>query len=123
VLETIGDKAAFAQWFGKFTSLPKYPDMDWSPEEPFSTDELRELMASRAALCRNPASRFAFIRQPDDAVLLFVDGECFECTGKDAAFAQALCAAPEAVFPPHTASEGLIAALINQGSLAFEEAE
>jgi len=123
VLETIGDKAAFAQWFGKFTSLPKYPDMDWSPEEPFSTDELRELMASRAALCRNPASRFAFIRQPDGAMLLFVDGECFECTGKDAAFAELLCAAPEAVFPPHTASEGLIAALINQGSLAFEEAE
>jgi len=121
VLETMGDKAAFAQWFGKFTSLPKYPDIDWAPEQPFTPEEVRDLMASRAALCRNPASRFAFIRQSDETVLLFVDGECLECTGQDAAFAEQLCAAPEAVFPPHSASEALIALLLNQGSLAFED--
>jgi len=123
VLEALGDRDGFAQWFGEFTSLPKYPDIDWRPEQPMELDEVRELLASGAALCRNPASRFAFIRQEDGAILLFVDGQTFPCTGDDAAFAQLLGAAPEAVFGPHTVSAALVAALVNQGSLAFEEAE
>src|SRR3546814_9111265 len=76
------DRDAFARWFGQYNSTPKYADMDWQPEEPIQIDELREALGDNVPLCRNPASRFSFIRQRANSVLLFVDGECFECVNE-----------------------------------------
>ncbi|MEP7350509.1 MAG: cupin domain-containing protein [Sphingorhabdus sp.] len=120
----LGDAQAFARWFGKYNSTPKYPDIEWQPEEPVEIEELREGLAGGAALCRNPASRFSFIRQPSDALLLFVDGACFECAAETAAFAENLCAQDRVMVDPAIAKSdstmALIATLINQGSVAFE---
>ncbi len=29
-----GNRSEFAQWFGEYSSTPKYPETDWRPEEP-----------------------------------------------------------------------------------------
>ena len=124
ITETLGDRDAFARWFGGYTSTPKYPEVDWGPEEAFSVEALRAMLADGAALVRNPASRFSFVRQGEAAVLLFVDGDCFACAGEVARFAEQLCAGDRVVVEPglmgSDAAMTLIATLFNQGSVGFE---
>jgi 50S ribosomal protein L16 3-hydroxylase len=125
VMEALADRDAFARWFGLYNSLPKYAEADWRPEEPIGKQAVRALLAKGVSLSRNPASRFSFIRQQKAATLLFVDGHCFDCAGDTAALAERLCAGSAmAVNPGHAASApvvALIEALIDQGSLAFDE--
>jgi 50S ribosomal protein L16 3-hydroxylase len=120
------DRDAFARWFGQYNSTRKYPDMDWQAEDPIAIEELRELTANDLPLCRNPASRFSFIRQHANALLLFVDGQCFECAAETIAFAEQLCAQDRIRIDPDLitsdAAMTLIAALFNQGSVAFDQA-
>jgi len=118
-LEKLSDRDAFARWFGGYTTTRKYPEIDWTPEEPIGAEELREELASGAALLRNPASRFAFVRGEAGAVTLFVDGESYDCTGDLAGFAEALCAETRIVSITDAAT-GLVQTLFNQGSVAFE---
>jgi 50S ribosomal protein L16 3-hydroxylase len=124
ITETMGDRDAFARWFGGYSSTPKYPEVDWGPEEPAGIEDVRAMLAGGALLSRNPASRFSFVRQEAGAVLLFVDGECFECAGETAAFAETLCAQDRVGVDPalrdSDSAMALIAALFNQGSVAFE---
>ena len=124
VTEKLADRAAFARWFGKYNSTPKYPDMEWQPDEPIAAPELRQYLADGAVLIRNPASRFSFIRRTAGAVLLFVDGECLECAGEVGGLAELLCAADRIEVDPQLmnsqAAMELAARLFNQGSVAFE---
>jgi 50S ribosomal protein L16 3-hydroxylase len=124
ITEKLSDRAAFARWFGTYNSTPKYPEIDWSPEEPFRVDELRTRLTAGDALCRNPASRFSFVRQ-DMSVLLFVDGACFDCKAEAAVFAESLCAEDMlTVGSKFLQSEAVIALLLqllNQGSVAFAD--
>ena len=119
VTEKLLDRDGFARWFGQYSSTPRYPDLDWRPEEPIEAAELRERLATGTPLARNPASRFSFIRTGGDEVSLFVDGECFDCTGETAGFAEQLCA-QNAISADRPEAVELIATLINQGSIAFE---
>ncbi len=122
VTEQLGDKAAFARWFGEYTSARKYPEIDWSPEEPIEAKELRAALADGAILLRNPASRFAFVQGDTEQVLLFVDGDSYECTGDLAPLAQQLCAEDRfAVGGASDAALDLLTALFNQGCLGFED--
>jgi 50S ribosomal protein L16 3-hydroxylase len=124
ITDKLGDRAAFARWFGSYNSTPKYPDVDWEPDEPIGLTELRALLASGAPLCRNPASRFSFVQHGTDDVLLFVDGTSFECTGEMATFAKTLCAQDKVIIDAGTLKSGtameLIVQLFNQGSVTFE---
>jgi 50S ribosomal protein L16 3-hydroxylase len=124
VTEKMLDRDAFARWFGQYASAPKYPDMDWQPEQPIEIEALREHLADGAPLSRNPASRFSFIRQSAGSRLLFVDGHYFECTHETATLAEQLCAKDRIRIDPRlTGSQSaieLIAKLFNQGSVAFE---
>lgn len=118
VLERLADRAGFARWFAAFNSAPKYPDMDWSLEEPLTLAEVREAALGGAVL-RNFASRFVFIRE-NDAVLLFVDGELHECRGSAARFAEALCAENEiALGEIDDELLALLLDLANRGAIAF----
>jgi 50S ribosomal protein L16 3-hydroxylase len=121
-LERLGDPAAFARWFGAWTSEPKYPEVDRRPEEPLSMGEVQARVAAGIALSRNPASRFAFIREGTDKVL-FVDGESYECPGELAALAELIGAedAFEVPAPLSDAAAELLAELVNRGSLAFDD--
>lgn len=117
------DRDAFARWFGQYSSTRKYPDVDWQPEEPIALDELREFLTDGFPLCRNPASRFSFIRT-GDAVVLFVDGRSFECSAETTALAAQLCAHDRIEIDSNLLESDaaliLIATLFNQGSLAFD---
>jgi 50S ribosomal protein L16 3-hydroxylase len=124
ITEKLADSAAFARWFGRYSSTRKYPDMDWHPQEPMGTKELCEFLSQNMPLIRNPASRFSFVLGDAGAVLLFVDGECFECGGEVGGLAEQLCARDriemDAELVKSDAAMRLIAALFNQGSVAFE---
>ncbi len=124
MLEKLTDRAAFARWFGGYTSMRKYPELDFAPDDMIEIDELKAMIGKGISLCRNPASRFVFMHESEDSVLLFVDGVCFECVGDVAGFAQDLCAHDNivvdlALSKSEPAIE-LIATLLNQGSIAFE---
>ena len=120
------DSDAFARWFGQYNTTRKYPDMDWQPEEPIEIDELNELLSDNFPLLRNPASRFSFIRK-NDSLLLFVDGQCFECSGESAAIAERLCAMDRIDLAKNmlksAAALTLLVALFNQGSIGFDEGD
>jgi 50S ribosomal protein L16 3-hydroxylase len=120
VLERLADRAEFARWFGSFNTAPKYPDMDWSPDEPLTLAEVREA-ARGGRVLRNFASRFAFVRE-EEGLLLFVDGETYACTGAAADFAEALCAADEVAI--ETVDDPVLALLldlVNRGAIAFDD--
>ena len=122
VLEKLADRDAFARWFGTYNSTPKYPDIDWAPDEPMGIEELRARLTNSDALQRNTASRFSSIRKGAD-VLLFVDGKCFDCAGEVGAFAQLLASRDRMTVDPvllkSDAVMNQITTLINQGSVAF----
>jgi 50S ribosomal protein L16 3-hydroxylase len=125
VTEAMRDRESFARWFGQCSTAPKYPDIDWRQEEPVGGAALRERLAAGVPLRRNPASRFSFIRQAGGPLLLFVDGEVFECGEESADLAERICAQDRVnVGPGLFESEeatALIEALLNRGGLAFDE--
>ena len=111
------DRDAFARWFGEYNSEPKNPGA-----APTAAGGI-QLPAAGGVLVRNPASRFSFIRQKVTTLLLFVDGTCFECSGKSAAFAERLCAQERVEITAAAAKPGpvsdLIAKLLEQGSVTL----
>lgn len=122
IAEMLLDRPRFARWFGQYNTAPKNPEIDWRLEHPSSADDIRQWLSAGTPLVRNPASRFAFIRQTLSSILLFADGHCFSCSDEAADFAQRICADTQLVVAPGSAPEALelIAALFNQGSLAFD---
>ncbi len=125
VLEKLADRTAFARWFGMYNSTRKYPDIDFAPEQPLKSANLRKRIANGTPISRNPASRFSFIRGDRDDVLLFVDGACFECTGETAMLAEMLCAQDNVTIDQTLANSDAVMTvleqLFNQGSVAFED--
>jgi 50S ribosomal protein L16 3-hydroxylase len=123
VAEKMLDLEAFGRWFGQFSSTPKYPELDWRPENPIEAPEICDHIRSVVLLSRNPASRLSFIRKGGDSVLLFVDGKCFECVGETVALAERLCAQDRMLLSPNLANSdpviALLAVLVNQGVVAF----
>ena len=126
MLESLSDPAHFARWFGTFNSTPKYPDMDWRPEVAIAPEEVRAAITAQVPLSRNPASRLAFIANATDAdaLMLFADGVCFDCSGETAALAKDLCAhdsvALDVALAAKPAAIDLLTQLCNQGCIAFD---
>ncbi|MDT9599299.1 cupin domain-containing protein [Sphingosinicella rhizophila] len=125
VTEKMLDRDAFARWFGLHSSSPKYAELDWRPEMPTTMTAMRLHLAARPILRRNPASRFSFVRQGAEQVLLFVDGQCFECASETRTFAELVCAQDIVTVTPKLidsdAVMDLAATLYNQGSLGLDE--
>lgn len=123
VAEKVLDRDAFARWFGGYNSAPKRPEVDWRPDAAIGIEDLRAGLADGLPLVRNPASRFSFIRRNADEILLFVDGQSFECTGDTIAIAERICAQDRigcASPIGSAATEALILTLLNGGSVAFD---
>ena len=122
-IAAMADRSAFAAWFGQHVTTPKYADADWRQEDPVTAEELLALIDEGAQLWRNPASRFAFLRE-EDGVTLFVDGSAHPCAGDLAILAQQLCAHPTlALDPSMVAGVGLLVTLVNQGSLMIDDGQ
>tara|TARA_R110002033_G_scaffold19454_1_gene49904 strand:- start:253 stop:1401 length:1149 start_codon:yes stop_codon:yes gene_type:complete len=123
VTEKLSNRDEFARWFGQFSSTPRYPETDWRPEEPIETGHLRDVLTAGHPLLRNPASRFSFIRDSDDTLLLFVDGEYFPCRDEMIPLAERLCAQNQIAVDTDRklsdAAVSLLTELYNRGSLSF----
>tara|TARA_R100001244_G_scaffold44182_13_gene40076 strand:+ start:51571 stop:52719 length:1149 start_codon:yes stop_codon:yes gene_type:complete len=124
LMEQLTDQQAFAQWFGEYSSRPRYPETDWRPQEPIEAEPLRELLAAGHPLLRNPASRFSFIREEQNKLLLFVDGESFVCQNAVIVLAEKLCANDSLIVESEWLKSDDIVALLaefyNRGSVAFD---
>ncbi len=125
ITERLSDRAAFTRWFGVYNSARKYPDIDWAPETAITSTQLQKRLHSGEPITRNTASRFSFVRGSAGALSLFVDGECFECMGQSADFAEILCAQIQFICTPDLVKSeaviAILAQLINQGSVAFDD--
>jgi 50S ribosomal protein L16 3-hydroxylase len=127
VLGALGDPEAFAAWFGRHVTEPKDERIDWSPEEPISADDLGSLSRADGAVRfeRNPASRFSFVREGPDAVILFVDGASFTCSGASASAAQRICADRHFALAADTLADTdvmrLVVDLADRGCIAPED--
>lgn len=123
-IEKLLDADGFRDWFGHYATLRKYADEDIRPEETLTASKLLKLVQSGEILLRNPASRFAFVRD-GDRVQLFVDGETFPCAQETSALAEQLCAQTivslDTKILKSPAAATLLTALFNQGSLGFAD--
>jgi len=124
VSERVLDRAGFARWFAQYSTTPKNPEIDWGPEDPVAARDVRPLLARGVALLRNEASRFAFVREGEGAVALFVDGEHYPCGGEAARLAELMCAQDAFVVTAEMAASEdvveLVVALLDRGCLAFD---
>jgi 50S ribosomal protein L16 3-hydroxylase len=123
--ERLLDRDAFAHWFGQYNSTPKDLDIDWTPEVPVAATDIGAMIPAGSSLIRNPASRFAFVRDSAQSVMLFVDGNSFACSGETGLFAERLCAQDHITIAASDArsqsTTTLIAALLNLGSISIAE--
>jgi 50S ribosomal protein L16 3-hydroxylase len=79
-----------AQWFGKYTTEPKYADLDLS-EEAMDIDELEAIIKDEYGVLRvSEGVRLAHTWQGDGGLTLFVQGEAIPCPPEATAFAQAI---------------------------------
>lgn len=122
--ENMLDLEAFGRWFGQYSTSRKVAGVDWQPEQPVDAEQVRRHVAEGTQLCRNQSSRFSFVREQAGLVLLFVDGQCFECREESAPFAELLCAQSRVRIDPRLAQSeaaiSLTTQLWNQGSVTFD---
>ena len=111
------DHPELIKWFGRYSSDTK-TDFNIEPDQPVNTiDELKQLVSDQQ-LYRHPASRFAFSRSNDQA-LLFIDGADFITSIE---FSEFLCDKREInldtlIKIADLAEKDLIVNLYNQGQL------
>jgi len=124
--DNLAEPEEFARWFGEYNSEPKYPEMDWRPDEILDVADVAAITASGASITRNAASRFAYTEH-DGLLMLFADGESFDCEGEAAEFAKQLCAATELALSEDELNSNAILELLmhlyNQGSIAFADGQ
>jgi len=120
VIEKLADKAAFARWFGAYSSTPKHADRDGRAKEPVSAKSVQAMLTGGATLHRNPASRFTFVRD-GEGLTLFVDGEAFACEDDAIDFAERLCGHESSKIDTALAGSAPVVALctelLNHGSI------
>jgi 50S ribosomal protein L16 3-hydroxylase len=123
-IEKLLDIDGFGHWFGRFSTMPKYPDHLQAPDQPLTVARLRKYLEQGLPLLRNPSSRLAFI-QTQNGTTLFADGEAFLCDTHITPLVEKLCA--EVSFSAATdmlqaaAAQPLLLALLNQGTLVFDD--
>ncbi|RYD61829.1 MAG: cupin domain-containing protein, partial [Sphingomonadales bacterium] len=125
VTEPLKDRASFAAWFAAYVTAPKDDRIDWAPDLAITAGDLQGDNRAPIAFVRNPASRFAFIREDDTALTLFVDGQSYPCRGPMADVCERVCAEtrfalePEQLANPDVAA--LIVDLVNRGCIALDD--
>ncbi|KPP98937.1 cupin domain-containing protein [Marinobacter sp. HL-58] len=119
------DKRQLALWFGQYATAPKSLDIVVPAEEPVTPQSLSAWIAAGDRLRWNEGSRFAY-HEFEQETALFVDGEQFLLRGDARPLAPLLCAGarPDMAalggYAGDDAICGLLANLVNQGSLYFE---
>ena len=114
------DHPELQRWFGRYVSDTK-TDVITEPEDEVASIEELQSLAKTAVLNRHPASRFAFVKNPDNT-LLFIDGEDYEVNPE---FAEALCKQrrlnlDDLIAIANNDETRFILELYNQGKIYFE---
>lgn len=123
---TLSDPERLANWFARFMTRPKYPELTDPLETPVSAAEFVLLSSEKGPLLKNPSSRFAFSKSAT-GYILFADGEAFDCATQYIDILPALCDTQSmdedwgAIISPLTNGAEIAASLYNQGSLLFAE--
>lgn len=86
----LGDKAAQTEWFGRFMTEPKYPDLHQEEEQDYQFSDIAELLKEGALCFKNPSSRFAY-HFSDNRFHLFVDGDYHPSAIDDKEWLEKLC--------------------------------
>ncbi len=119
----IQDRTAVGEWFGRYMTSRKYPELDHAAERGHSNEHWLEELDQGARLYRHPAARFAYQARADKT-LLFVDGEHYSCS---LPLAQLLClerqiSAPQlSALRKTPATTALITQLLDGGSLYLDD--
>lgn len=79
-----------ADWFGGYISEPKAGQEATPLEEPFSLDEIKEMLSDQIDIERLPSLRFYF-RETLDEAILYAAGECFALDKKHLGMITYLC--------------------------------
>ena len=118
------DRTQLTQWFGRYMTDPKYPELE-EPGEALNPDQIRRQLASGAVLVRNEGCRMAYVAQSETQLQLFVDGRAYDAQGQAAEIARSLCAS-RTLCPAGSALDtdalSLLAQLIAAGALYCEPA-
>ncbi len=116
------DESLLTNWFGRYMTDPKYPELQSEGEE-LTDDELAGWLEEGNGLTRNEGARLAFIENGDGTLQLFADGRAYPCTGSTAQLARALCAQrhyrPQQL--PDAEARTLLLELIATGTLYLED--
>ena len=118
------DDARLGEWLGKFVTDPKYPELDQSPEEPATVEQIRSAL-QQGDLCfiRNEGSRFSYSAGKEGEIQFYADGACFRVSDSSITLATSLCQSPTIVINQGEWNDQqlqLLADLYNQGSLYTE---
>lgn len=73
VLELVQNPEALGNWFGRFMTEPRYPEL--IVPDGLEEHELERHLDQGFGLERNPGSRFAWREEPDNYLALFASGE------------------------------------------------
>ena len=115
--EALEDDALLTDWFGRYMTERKYPELDIAPARR-PAGGVEGIVRAGRALARHPASRFAW--SEGEPATLFVDGGRYGC---DAHLARMLCgtgpleAAAVAPFLREPAARSLLDALLARGAI------
>lgn len=91
ILETINDNASFQDWLGKTLSTPKH-EMDlYQLDEPYSSDEIADMLDDGIELERAGGVRAIYQVTTENLVLLSVNGENFHFTADNQENIRILC--------------------------------
>ncbi|WP_353979260.1 cupin domain-containing protein [Salinicola endophyticus] len=122
LLAAIDRPDQMAQWFGRAMTQPKYLDQLVPSDSPSDPAEVQAALRAGERLLHSPGSRFAWRAQTSTRATLFADGDALDC---DPALARRLCDAEpldqESLAHPEAAS--VLAALLDAGSLCWDEDE
>lgn len=121
-----GNANNIKRWFGRFITEPKNDTDVLHCEETYSTEQLRNILASQDYVCRSEYARFSFIINSDDSTYLYVNGQEYLLKGNTQSFAPTIC--NQRRFDKNTISnllnnpdcEVLILEFFNNGYLYFE---
>ena len=85
------DPAEFDRWLGRFVTTPRRNDRPGVRARRYTMDELKELRDRGGELKRSAVSHFAWHREDDGTVQLFVGGESYELGQGTESAAELLC--------------------------------
>ena len=122
-----GNTENIKRWFGRFITEPKNDTDEFSRTDPYSAEQLREILANFDYVCRSEYARFSFIKNSNDTSYLYVNGHEYLLENSSQSIAPAICnqrrinSRTILSFINSPECEELVIKFFNNGYLYFEE--